>query len=339
MTPGASLLRLPGLVDLQVNGYGGVDFNGPGLGLADIEGAATDLRRDGVTAFLPTLVSAPSAFLLSRLSLLTGAAGRFARGEGASFPRMSLGVHLEGPFISAMAGARGAHDAAAVRDPDLGLAAELFAASGGSIRLLTLAPELPGAIALVEWCVERGIKVALGHTAADAAAVAKAVEAGAELSTHLGNGCQLLLPRHPNLLWDQLAEDRLWASVIADGHHLPPSFLKVVRKVKGERLMLVSDATRFTGMESGLYEASIGGRVLLGADRRLCVAASPELLGGAATPLLGGVLHLVSSGIAGFDEAWRAASAVPARFLGLDGPPGHVLFDAGTGRVEETTLA
>jgi len=332
------LLRMPGLVDLQVNGYAGVDFNGPELGADGLDRASEALCRDGIVAFLPTIVTAPPDFLLRRIALLSSAMNGTMRGTG-SFGRMSLGIHLEGPFISPFDGPRGAHDAHCVIDPDLGLMEELYAASGGSLKILTLAPERPGGIGLVEWCVAHGVKAAIGHTYADCATIDRAVAAGASLSTHLGNGCHLNLPRHPNYIWDQLAEDRLMASIIADGHHLPPAFMRVVWKVKGSRLVLISDATRFTGMPPGVYQSNIGGTVRLEEGSRLSVADQSATLAGAATPLLKGVQRIVDEGIANLDEAWRAASTVPARFLGIERPLGHVMYDAETGIVEATVLA
>jgi N-acetylglucosamine-6-phosphate deacetylase len=334
----SDLLRMPGLVDLQVNGYAGVDFNGPELGAEGLDRASEALRRDGIVAFLPTLVTAPADFLLRRIALLSGSSNGTLRGTG-SFGRMSLGIHLEGPFISPFDGLRGAYDAHCVIDPALGLMEELYAASGGSLKILTLAPERMGGIGLVEWCVAHGVKAAIGHTCADSATIARAVAAGASLSTHLGNGCHLNLPRHPNYIWDQLAEDRLTASIIADGHHLPPAFMRVAWKVKGDRLVLISDATRFTGMPPGVYQSNIGGTVRLEEGGRLSVADKPSTLAGAATPLLKGVQRIVDEGIANLDEAWRAASTVPARFLGIEESPGNVMYDAKTGIVEETVLA
>jgi N-acetylglucosamine-6-phosphate deacetylase len=203
---------------------------------------------------------------------------------------------------------------------------------------MTFAPELAGARELAAWCAERGIIAAIGHSDADAASIGAAVEAGVSLSTHLGNGCALQLPRHPNLIWDQLAEDRLAATMIADGQHLPDAFMRVATRMKGERLLLISDATALAGAKPGTYEAPIGGRVVLEANGRLHVAGSNDTLAGAARSLLDGVLTLSDRGITGFEEAWEMASSRPAKALGLPGAPGDVLFDPATRLIVETRL-
>src|SRR5207248_2337185 len=142
------------------------------------------------------------------------------------------GIHLEGPYISAEDGPRGAHARRHVRPPDWDEFRRLQDASGGRVRLLTLAPEHDGAVHFIERLTAAGVVVALGHTAASGERIRDAVRAGARLSTHLGNGSHAVLPRHPNYLWEQLADDGLWASVICDGHHLPPSVVRCVVRVK-----------------------------------------------------------------------------------------------------------
>ncbi len=337
MNPGNSAgaweghLRLPGLVDLQVNGWGGIDFNAPALGPEEMESAAAGLLGNGIVAFLPTIVTNSVPAMIGALRAIA------APGVGLA-SRMIAGIHLEGPFISALEGPRGAHPPEHVRLPDLGLAEELHQASRAGIRILTLAPELPGAMELIEWCVQRGIIAAIGHSAADSSCIARAVDAGARLSTHLGNGCAQVLPRHPNHIWDQLADEALMATVIADGHHLPDSVLRVFARAKERGMILVSDVTAFGGMPPGTYETHIGGRVLVDPDGRVSIESSPGLLAGAALPLLRGVLNLAERGIVDFDTAWEMASTRPARVLGLGRPPGDVLFDPGSGIVIRTTL-
>lgn len=307
---------LPGLVDLQVNGYAGVDFNSPDLDLAAVEKVALALKADGVVLFLPTLISNSAPRLLASAQRLA-AASRQISTAGATI----AGIHLEGPFIAPEDGPRGAHPADFVIDPDLVLIEEIFQASGGQLKILTLAPERPGAIALIEWCMERGVKAAIGHTAASSADIVRAVHAGASLSTHLGNGCHGLLPRHPNCIWDQLAEGDLWASMIADGFHLPAAVMKVFARIKQDRLLLVSDATALTGLPAGIYDSFIGGRVALSAQGRLSVAGSPDLLAGAATPLRCIIARLAAGGVLSYEQAWQAASTNAARFLGLSEIP------------------
>ena len=163
-----------------------------------------------------------------------------------------------------------------MREPDLAEVRRWQEASGGLVRLVTLSPHSDGAIALVADLVAMGIHVSIGHTDATPEQIHAAAEAGASLSTHLGNGAPAMLPRHPNFIWAQLADDRLTASFIADGHHLPADTLKAMLRAKGlERSILVSDVAAVGGLEPGLYDQPIGGRVQLWPDGRLGVPARP----------------------------------------------------------------
>src|SRR5205807_1149747 len=162
--------------------------------------------------------------------------------------------HLEGPYISAEDGPRGAHPLAQVRPPDLGEFQRIQEAADGNIRLVTLAPELPGALAFIDKLTAAGVVVAIGHTAASPATIRDAVSAGARLSTHLGNGSHAMLPRHDNYLWEQLAADELWASIICDGHHLPAAVMRCILRVKTPaRTILTCDAGSLAGLPSGRY--------------------------------------------------------------------------------------
>ncbi len=341
---------LPGFFDLQVNGWNGIDFNSPDLGASAILSAAEGLAASGTAAFLPTVVTNDSDAMEASIAALSATARRAAmsatavldaarfaglrlqvtpdqRGESVPFRAAIAGIHIEGPFISPLDGPRGAHNPAFVMPPDLALAERLYRAAGGLKLMMTFAPEVPGAIDLVRWCVARGVVAAIGHTAADSASIARAVKEGAVISTHLGNGISGKLPRHPNPIWDQLADDALAATMIADGHHLPDSVMKVFLRAKSDRLMLVSDATSFAGLKPGRYHALIGGDVELSADGRLSVSGAPGTLAGAARSLLDGVLHLVDSGLLGLEDAWALASIRPARFWGLARLPFEVHFD------------
>jgi N-acetylglucosamine-6-phosphate deacetylase len=263
---------------------------------------------------------------------------REAAEAGGLAAAMIAGIHVEGPFISPLDGPRGAHDRRWVRDPDPEAAEALWEASRGRIRILTLAPEVPGALDMIRWCVDKGIIASIGHSAAEASDIALAVEAGARLSTHLGNGCAPLLRRHPNLIWEQLAEDRLAATMIADGLHLPASTMRAFHRTKGEGLMLVSDATALGGMPPGRYRAQIGGDVTLESDGRLHLDGNPSILAGAALSLLQGVHKLVDLGIADFATAWTMASARPSRLLGLGSPPGFVTYDPDSRQILASSL-
>ena len=185
------------------------------------------------------MITAPPADLLHGVRTIARACEASREVE-----RRVLGIHLEGPYLSEVEGYRGAHPLASIRDPDEDEFARLLDASGGRLAIVTLAPERPGAVGLIRRAVNAGVVVAIGHTAADADQIRAAVDAGATLSTHLGNGIAANLPRHPNPIWDQAGEDRLFASLIADGHHLGPSVLRsLVRAKTADRVVLIGDAS------------------------------------------------------------------------------------------------
>lgn len=300
----------PGLVDLQVNGFAGIDLNNGALTTAKIGRVVRALHRVGVTTFLPTLTTASPVEITARLQALSTALS-----DDPSFEPNVAGIHLEGPFISPEDGARGAHPVAYVGPPDWELFERWQEAAEGRIRILTLSPEWPGAAAFVARCRAAGVIAAIGHTSATPEQIREAVEAGASLSTHLGNGAHAVLPRHPNYLWEQLATDELWASVIADGFHLPDAVLKTFLRVKGDRLILVSDSVALAGFRPGEYESSIGGRVVLTGEGRLHLASDPRLLAGSAQPLIAGIAHLVRSGLTPLRVAWPMASTRPLALL------------------------
>ena len=303
----------PGWVDVQVNGFAGVDANDPATAPDGYARMTEELRARGVTRFLPTIITAD----LRRMGDCLRAAARAVEAEPAVADAVP-GLHLEGPFLSPEDGARGAHPAADVRPADVAAFDDLQSAADGRIRLLTLAPEVPGALELIAHAARQGIVVALGHTNADAATIAEAVDAGARLSTHLGNGTAALLPRHDNVIWAQLGEPRLTASAIFDGHHLPPAVMRVFAAVKGpERLVLTSDAVALAGMAPGVYRQPVGGEVELQPNGRLTLRGTPYLAGSASS-LADGVAHAVRDANVTVADAWSMASTTPARLLGLD---------------------
>ncbi len=233
----------PGFVDLQVNGFAGVDFNDGRLTPDRLRSALDAMRATGVTRCLPTLIT-------SSFERFAAAARVVARHPDPAV----AGIHMEGPYLSRIDGPRGAHQLAFVRDASVDDFQRRQDAADGAIRLLTLAPEVPGALPLIEHAVASGVRVAIGHTDASPAQIRDAVSAGATLSTHLGNGCALTLPRHPNVIWEQLAADALFASLIVDGHHLPASTEAVMVRAKSpERVLLITDATAAAAAAPGRY--------------------------------------------------------------------------------------
>jgi N-acetylglucosamine-6-phosphate deacetylase len=221
-----------------------------------------------------------------------------------------LGIHLEGPFISSLDGYRGAHPAGAVRDPDWDEFQRLQEAAGGRIILLTLAPERAGAIAFIRRAVAAGVTVALGHTAADGNTIRAAVDAGARLSTHLGNGIASPLPRHPNPIWEQAADDRLFATFIADGHHLDAATLRVLYRAKSPRAILVSDASPLAGLPPGTY-----GPWAVDPSGKIVVAGTAYLAGSNQALEVGLNTLLRATGCT-LDEAFRTVATAPALLLG-----------------------
>lgn len=298
----------PGLIDLQVNGTLGIDLNLPALHPTEVTGLALKLATLGVTCFAPTLITASEA-------QITGALRAIAQARRDPFiAHMIPFVHVEGPSISPEDGPRGAHPLAHVRPPDLAEFERWQAASAGLVGLVTLSPHWPDIAAYIAALHQRGVLVSIGHTHATPEQIEAAVAAGATLSTHLGNGSHAVLPRHPNYIWSQLAEDALTASFIADGHHLAQAPLKAMLRGKGlERSFLVSDAVALAGMAPGHYEAAVGGKVELAANGRLSLAGTP-FLAGAAMPLKDGVAHVANL----FDlaTAITLATVNPGRLVG-----------------------
>ena len=310
--PDNDLILAPGLVDLQVNGFQGVDFNHFPFSEQDVLNATHALWQQGVTSFMPTVITAQPGEIAQALQRLASACEHYSD-VALAVP----GFHLEGPFLSPEDGPRGAHPREAICAPDVFMFESWQRAAQQRIRLLTLSPEWPQSSELIRHCVAQQVRVAIGHTSASAAQIHDAVLVGASLSTHLGNGAHLQLPRHPNYIWQQLAEDALAATLIADGDHLPAEVLKVFMRAKGEQALLVSDVTCFAGQPPGIYDSAIGGRVQLSAEGRLSMADAPQLLAGSARGLLDGVNFLLRQKLAPLQQAIEMASIRPARQLDL----------------------
>jgi len=233
---------------VQVNGFGGVDYNSPTASHEAIAESIRKMYETGVTRFFPTVITGSPEDMAGALRNLARA--KECLPEGASMEAF----HVEGPHISPEDGPRGAHPRRWVRPPDLEEFRRWQEAAQGNVRLVTVAPEWPEAPRYIESLVREGVVVAIGHTRASAQQLDDAVKAGATMSTHLGNGADSMLPRHPNYIWEQLADDRLTASFIADGIHLPASFLKVALRAKGiERSVLTTDAVAPAGCAPGRY--------------------------------------------------------------------------------------
>lgn len=304
----------PGLVDLQINGIHGIDFNVPSVTVEDVVEVTHYLLSQGVTTFFPTVITNSDDHILTILHTLDEACKNHPLVDACIG-----GIHLEGPFISPKPGAKGAHNDAYIKAPDWDLFKRFQGAAGGRIKIITLAPEWEGSAGFIENCVSSGIIVSIGHSLADTVQIKRAVEAGARMSTHLGNGVPLMLQRHPNMIWDQLAEEHLTTGIITDGIHLPDAFIKVVRKVKSDSMLVVSDATCYAGMPPGEYHSHIGGDVVLDENKRVSLKGQPGLLAGAAKSLLENVETLLEHKLCSLEEAWLLASENVITFLRKQG--------------------
>jgi len=298
-------LTSPGFLDLQVNGFAGVDFNDPATTVDDLHRALTVLRTRGVTRLMPTLItSSTERFEQCARLMLRLPTEAFA------------GIHMEGPYISPEDGPRGAHPREFTAPASIDDFKRRQDAAQGQIRLVTLAPEVPGALALIEHLRANGIRVAVGHTGASAEVVREAIKAGATLSTHLGNGCANLIPRHPNFIWEQLAADEMMASLIVDGHHLPPATVKAMIRAKTvRRTILVTDAIAAAGQPPGEYQLG-GVKVRLDENGRVAVPGAPNLAG-SALAMDQAVANTVRFAGVSLEDALAMASTNPAAYLGV----------------------
>lgn len=322
----------PGLVDLQVNGYDGQEFSSQDL---TGEKVARIVRRHyefGVTGICPTLTTNGFAPLERGMRAIAAACD-----EDGAIGRRVLGIHLEGPYMSREDGPRGAHPLEHCRRPDWDEFRRLQDAAGGRIVILTMSVEFEESPEFIAHATASGVVVSIGHTAANGEQIRAAVDAGARLSTHLGNGAHRTLRRHPNYLWDQMAEDRLMASIIADGHHLPPEVVKtMVRAKTPARTILVSDESGLAGLPPGRYPSS-GCELEILPDGRLVIAGQDQLLAGASKPIGDGIVNVMR--FAGVDLAAAVDMATrnplvllnrPACGLRPGDPADLVLFDLPT---------
>lgn len=301
----------PGWIDLQVNGFAGYDLNGEVTTPEDVFGVASALFPRGVTNFCPTIITGSAERIRQTLHVIHAACEQDEL-LGEAIP----GIHLEGPYLSAEDGPRGAHDKAHIREPEWAEFAAWQEAAGGRIALCTVAPEKEGAVRFIRQLRGAGVQVSIGHTMAVAEELGDAVAAGASMSTHLGNGAHPVLPRHPNYIWEQLADDGLTAMFIADGHHLGAAALKAMIRAKQGRFILVSDSVKFGGMPPGRYESEIGQRVELLSNGRLQTAADPRILAGSAQPLICGIENAMKLASVSLAEAIDAVTKRPAEAMG-----------------------
>lgn len=303
----------PGLFDLQINGYGGTWFSDDGLRPQQVLDVLVAHFPHGITRMCPTLITAPFEALHAGFSAI-----RQACDEHAWADRMVAGCHLEGPYLSGEDGPRGAHPKDQIRPADWDEFAKLQEASGGRIRLVTIAPEVEGAVDFIRQARQNEITIAIGHTAANTEQIAAAVDAGASLSTHLGNGAHGVLRRHPNYIWDQLGEPRLAASIITDGYHLPASVVRSIYGVKGaEGTIITCDASGLAGAEPGEYDVH-GVRVEVLLDGPIVVAGQRQMLAGAGVQTDVCVATAMNMIGCSFKDAFNMAGSNVSSLLGCE---------------------
>ncbi len=326
--PSGSRIAAPGFVDLQVNGFAGVDFSAPGEDGYAVAGAA--LLAGGVTAFQPAIVTGELDAMRASLAMVPAPAahpGTDSAGPGrahasvadpvrragrmdlsaraaAPGPRV-IGAHLEGPFISPSR--PGAHDPSAIRPPDPAALDALLAA--GAVSQVTLAPELPGALELVDALVARGVTVSLGHTEADAATAHRAFDRGASAVTHLFNAMRRPAPRDPGIAFAALGREDVFVTLIVDGHHLADDTVRTAWRAAGDRLVLISDAVAAAAAPDGDY--TLGGTVPIHSGGGKVRTATGALAGSTLT-MLAAVRNCHALGIP-LAAALRAATEAPAR--------------------------
>ena len=309
----AEIYIAPGFFDNQINGFAGVSF---AFGESDLteEGiykATSELWKKGVTTYLPTLTTHSQEVLVRNFMVLAKAV------EDKKLLGSIPGFHLEGPYINPEDGYRGAHPKRYVRLPNWNEFMEMYKASGEKILQVTVAPEMEGAQDFIKKCTEKEIVVALGHHNANTEQVNLAVENGARIATHLGNGCANMINRHRNPLWPQLANNNLMISIICDGFHLLPEEIQVFYKVKGtEKTIITSDVTSYAALPPGEYTTDTGEKIELTPDGMLRYPAQ-NVLYGSASPITKGVGHVMEVTGCSLADAVTMASTNPAKLYGI----------------------
>jgi N-acetylglucosamine-6-phosphate deacetylase len=302
----------PGFVDIQVNGFAGVDFNRPETSQPEIGRALDAILSTGVTRCLPTVITGPPEDMIACLRNLARARRELSLG------RAFAGFHVEGPHIAPDDGPRGAHPLDSVRPPDIDEYRRWQDATEGAIRLITLSPHWPDAVEYISAITRDGVTASIGHTGATAEQIGAAVDAGATLSTHIGNAGHAMLPKHPNYIWDQLAEDRLSASFIVDGIHVGAAFLRAALRAKTvDRAVLVTDASAPAGAVPGRYrlgrqdaDLTPDGRVVLTGTNRLA---------GSALKMNDAIANVMRMAGVSLRDAVAMATTHPARIVHMEG--------------------
>jgi N-acetylglucosamine-6-phosphate deacetylase len=305
---------IEGLVDLQVNGYAGVDFNADGVTTAQITYACERLRQHQVSTILTTVITADLELMCRRIGILVQAIK-----ESSTAKEVIQGIHLEGPFISNQPGYVGTHPVSAVLPVSLSKLERLIDAGQGLVKLVTLAPERDPSFSGIKWLADRGIVVSAGHCDPTLDQLQGAIDHGLSMFTHLGNGCPLLLHRHDNIIQRVLSlSSHLWVCFIADGVHVPfPALRNYLKIVGSERAIVVSDAISAAGMGPGRY--SLGSLEVIVDESFATWSSDRQHLMGSACPLEVGFDNLVAHVGLPAIEARRMVRENPLGALGMQG--------------------
>jgi N-acetylglucosamine-6-phosphate deacetylase len=304
-------MKIPGLIDLQVNGYNGVNFSGEELTEQTFKSACRELMQAGTTAFLPTMITSPPEIYKRNLQIMAKVS------QSNEFKGNLVGFHIEGPFLNPAKGPRGAHNPEWIHPCDTDLLKNIIQWSSNQVKLITIAADLKGAPELAEVAASCNITVSLGHHMADEKDLQKLVSAGAKALTHLGNGIPQTLPRHNNPLFTGLANDNLTAMIVTDSHHLPPSLIKTIIRTKTpQKCIISSDASPLAGMPPGNYE-TLGNKVVLEKSGKLYNPKTGYLVGSSAT-MLQCMNYMASLDIVSSDELIAMGFHNPLKLIGLE---------------------
>jgi N-acetylglucosamine-6-phosphate deacetylase len=306
-------LTHPGFIDLQVNGYAGIDFSDPRTSVDQILEAGEILRKRGTAGFLATITTHPREIMEACVQTIAKAIKK----QGGRFP--VLGIHVEGPFISPEHGYLGAHPAEFTSPPDVQWFGKLQRLAEGNLRMVTLAPERENAIDFIR-IVAPDVIVSAGHMNCSFSQLRQAVIAGLTMATHIGNGCRQTIDRHDNPVVNLLACPEVTLCFIPDGIHLPEAFIRMVTNSRPiEKLVAVSDSVKFAGMAPGRYTTSSGVEILLSPEGRLSLASHSEIMAGSSSNMFECMNHLSSLQILSEEELWQVGYFNPLRILGV--PP------------------
>jgi N-acetylglucosamine-6-phosphate deacetylase len=298
-----------GFIDLQNNGWMGTDFAGEGLTVDKVKSITRDLVARGTIGYCPTLITAPMEIYQRNLKVVADAM------KDPEVGGHILGIHMEGPFISPLPGAVGAHPVKFVINPDIATFERFWEWSEGTIRIMTVAPEQPDCDKLIRHATSKGVVVSMGHHLAKDPDLQRGADAGARLLTHVGNGIPNQIHRHDNPLWWNLSNDQVTGMFITDGHHLPADLIKVALRAKTtDRFVVTSDASPLAGMPPGKYTI-FGGLEVVISETGLISAAATQSLAGSHATAMECMNHMASLKLLNEKELWKVGFDNPLRML------------------------